>query len=175
MGSEMCIRDRLYVGTTDGAVWMTKNGGQEWIALYQEKQEAKPEEKKEGDGSKKADAETDKGGESSSDEEAMAEGKAEGNAVGNAAGQGTASLNGTWNGRIISDRFPEGQAPTISLMLKADENGKVTGEIETRRGAQDITEGNFNSETGELMIVIETQRGRREFEVKLKDLSLIHI
>ena len=68
---------------------------------------------------------------------------------------------------MVSDRFPEGRAPTITFSLKTDELGNVSGDIETRRGPQEITSGKFDARSGELSIVVETQRGRREFTAKV--------
>ena len=161
----------LYVGTTDGAVWMTKDGGNEWVAVYSKK-EKKKEPEKESD--QKADEGADKdaasGGKTEADTPAE---KVAGKEAEKQSTQGPAKkIDGVWVGKMISDRFPEGQEPTITFSLKSTETGEISGDIETRRGPQDITSGKYNPENGELTIVIETQRGRREFEAEVKGDSM---
>ena len=167
----------LYVGTTDGAVWMTKDGGQEWVALYQEKQKPKKEDddKKDGDNEQKDvdEQKSDSDSQAKDSPASKAKDAAEEQQKKSSKPSKMSAIDGTWNGKLISDRFPEGQEPGISFMIKVDTKGKVTGEIETRRGPQEITEGTFNAETGELVIVVETRRGRREFEAKLDGKTLV--
>ncbi len=142
----------LYVGTTDGAVWMTKDGGNDWVALY-----SKPEPDKDADETENKETSNESNEKQPEPSASTASEK-----------KPTTDLNGTWMGEMVSDRFPEGQAPTVTLNLKVDEKGNVSGEIETRRGPQDITSGQFDSESGELSIKIETNRGTREFSANVK-------
>ena len=149
----------LYVGTTDGAVWVTKDGGQKWDPIYTAI-EKKAKEKDEGktDDADKADVQA-----STSDTETKS--KIDADKSNETTNQ---SVTGTWNGTMISDRFPADQAPKITLILESDDQGNISGEVETRRGSQEITEGKFDSKTGELIVVVETRRGRREFEATVK-------
>ena len=149
----------IYVGTTDGAVWMTKDGGKEWTACFS--QPKKADESKDGDDKdksssdkKESTADSSKSSEKTGQEESAKKSKSTG-------------LDGVWNGEMTSDRFPQGQAPSITFSLKADPNGKVTGEIETRRGPQTISSGRFDAKTGQLELVIESERGSREFSAKV--------
>ena len=155
----------LYAGTTDGAVWMTKDGGKEWIALYQEKQKPTKKDDDKQDNVDEQKSESDTKAEDEKGKDVKQNPKEKKNE--SAESKKKSVIDGTWNGKLISDRFPEGQEPSISFMLKVDGKGKVSGEIETRRGPQEITEGSFDNETGELVVVVETRRGRREFVAKL--------
>ena len=151
----------LYVGTTDGAVWGTKDGGQKWEPIFtaiekKDEKEDKDKDKAEGDGK------ADKQDKPSDEEMSSKKGDEKSDEASNM------SIDGTWSGTMISDRFPADQAPTITLVLEADEKGNVSGEVETRRRSQEITEGKFDPKTGELTIVVETQRGRREFSGTIK-------
>ena len=161
----------LYVGTTDGAVWMTKDGGNEWIALYSQKEEKQKDKPKNRQEAGQADEKNKDSAEAQAAE---------------AANTGTAKdkdketdkkvtnkLDGVWNGTMISDRFPEGQEPTITLSLKANDNGEVSGEVETRRGPQKISSGKYDASTGELNFAIETQRGKREFSASVKEDTMV--
>ena len=154
-------RASLYVGTTDGAVWMTKNGGQKWDAVYQQKEEKKEDDKKQAE--KKDDGESKQKPESNDKPETQ-ESPSDADEF--------AAINGTWSGELISDRFPQGQAPGITLVLKSDNQGKISGEIETRRGSSEITEGTYDPQTGALSVIVETRRGRREFKATAKGTSM---
>ncbi len=143
----------IYVGTTDGAVWMTKNGGIQWQPLFyspiKEEEKKKDSEKKEGDakGAKPADT-TEASAESSKTDQAD-------------------PVSGKWEGKIISDRIPEDRAQiNFTLQLKS---GKLQGEYEGRQGTIDITSGTFTADNGKFAFIIEGERGDREFTGTIKD------
>ena len=148
----------IYVGTTDGAVWMTKNGGAKWDPLFYtpEKKEAKEE----------SDAKEAK--ESKADEKPAEKSDAKSNPPEKSqSGSPKDPVSGSWTGKMLSDRIPEDRAGfNFKLNL---ESGKITGSMEGRRGSQDISSGSFDSETGDISFEIESQRGSREYVGKLKD------
>ncbi len=182
----------VYAGTTDGAVWMTKDDGNNWVALYSSKEPASDaggESAEASDNARPAGRSGRAGrrgnrgqaGRPATEESAAATSDNPENANAESAAETdepkpekTADvkkddpLTGTWVGQMMSDRFPEGQAPSLTLALKLGENGKVTGDIETRGGPQEITDANFDKETGELSITIEGERGNREFTAKVE-------
>ncbi|MFT5302160.1 MAG: photosystem II stability/assembly factor-like uncharacterized protein, partial [Mariniblastus sp.] len=134
----------LYVGTTDGAVWMTKDGGQNWSPLSYQPEEKKKDEKKPED-AEEAKKSTDVQGEKASD----------------SAAESADPISGVWEGKMISDRIPEDRA-AFSFTLKLDD-GKVSGEMEGRRGPVEISDGTFDAETGKLAFSIDGGRGSREY------------
>jgi photosystem II stability/assembly factor-like uncharacterized protein len=150
----------LYVGTTDGAVWMTKDGGNNWNPLFytpdvKEDEGKKKEESKAGDEKKSADA--DKASSEKAATEKAASDKPESDDP----------VTGEWEGKMISDRIPEDRANFAFTLKLVD--GKVTGEVEGRRGPSEISEGQFNAESGEITFVVGSQRGDREYSGVIKD------
>ena len=134
----------IYVGTTDGAVWMTKDGGNNWEPLFfqpKQEEEEKPAEKtppkKEGTDSKPA-------GDSKTD-----------------------AVSGDWQGRMISDRIPEDRAE-FNFTLKLSD-GKISGEVDGFRGEQEISEGTYNASSGAVTFSVESQRGRRDYSGTIKN------
>ena len=134
----------IYVGTTDGAVWMTKDGGNNWEPLF-----FQPEEKVE---EKPADKTPPKKEETA--------GKPAGDPK-------TDVVSGAWEGRMISDRIPEDRAD-FNFTLKLTD-GKISGEIDGFRGAQEISEGSFNASTGAVSFSVESQRGSRDYSGTIKN------
>ncbi|QEG21616.1 VPS10 domain-containing protein [Mariniblastus fucicola] len=148
----------IYVGTTDGAVWKTEDGGSSWEPLaYQPVKEEKKEEGKKDGKSDKEKSEKEKTSDKSDDPSAEKE----------EASSGDDPVSGAWTGRMISDRIPEDRAE-FNFELELD-GTKVTGSIEGRRGNQDISEGTFDPETGEISWSLEGRRGAREYSGKIED------
>ena len=147
----------IYVGTTDGALFVTKNGGSDWQPLFFNPVE--PEAKKEEAKKDKADGKT--SGEKKD--------KKKGDTKKDDADQETGEdpVSGAWAGEYLDDRMPADRA-NFDFTLKF-EDGKITGEIEGRRGPEDISEGKFDSETGEISFIVEGERGSREFNGKLAE------
>ncbi|MEM7785006.1 MAG: PDZ domain-containing protein [Planctomycetota bacterium] len=147
----------LYVGTTDGAVWMTKNGGADWSPLYYSPtvKDKKTETKKQADKGPSTQSEDAKTKESQPEET-------------KAAGTAKADpITGTWTCRMMDDRIPEDRAE-FSMVLKLD-GEKVTGEVEGMRGSTEISSGKYVAKTGEVRLELESGRGSREYVGKLKD------
>ena len=141
----------IYVGTTDGAVWMTKDGGKQWVPLF-----FTPE------------AKTEKETESSD-----GDGKSEGDKDVPAGEPDADPVSGRWMGRLVSDRIPEDRAE-FNFTLKLDGN-KVSGEVDGRQGPEDIIEGTFKVETGAISFVVENERGEREYSGTIKNGKLTGI
>lgn len=143
----------IYVGTTDGAVWVTKDGGYKWDPLFYnpEVKEEKKTDKAEGEkakpaGDKTAEGETAKPADKKSDAD---------------------PVSGDWDAKMISDRVPEDRAK-FSFTLKLD-GDKVSGEVEGRDGPTEISEGTFNAESGAISFTVEGNRGSREYTGVIKD------
>ena len=149
----------IYVGTTDGAVWKTENGGNTWepLAYQPVKDQKKKEDSKD---EEKSDEKKSIKKEVASKPEKTSEEKEE-------SSSDDDPVTGAWAGRMISDRIPKDRA-AFNFELEL-EGTKVTGTVEGRRGSQDISEGTFDPETGKISWVLEGRRGDREYSGKIED------
>ncbi len=147
----------IYVGTTDGAVWITKDGGYRWDPLFYNpvaKEEEKPEEKPEGE---QAQPESEQAAESEKNKPTVEKPTAD-------------PVSGAWDGMLISERVPEDRAK-FSFKLKLD-GDKVSGEVDGRDGPTEISEGSFNPQTGAVSFTVESDRGSRVYTGVIKDEKL---
>lgn len=129
----------LYVGTDDGALWMTKDSGHTWEDLYltaDEKAALGSDDKKE-----------------VSEEEAPPDDD---------------PLTGTWNGSATNDDLPEGQGEVL-MDLKLTASGKVSGTVRTDFGLSKISKGSFDAETGALEMTFKSDDMTGIFKLTLKD------
>lgn len=118
----------IYVGTDDGALWMTQDGGHTWVDLYN-----LPVEE---------------------EEEAAAEGEAEPSAEDDGAVEASepttdSPLNGSWDGSIEAEEIPEGEGK-FTMHLKVDEQNRISGTMVTDFGDSSISDGSFNQEDNTL-------------------------
>ena len=143
----------LYVGTTDGALFVTRNGGGDWQPLFYSPVE--PE--------KKEDAKTEKPDGKTSDEKKADTKKTDENAKGDS----NDPISGNWTGLYLDDRIPASRA-NFEFTLKLSGN-KITGELEGRNGSQEISNGKYSAETGEVSFDVESDRFSRQFSGTLKD------
>ena len=134
----------IYVGTTDGAVWMTKDGGENWEPLFFQPEEEVEEKSEEKTPPKSEETSAKPSGDSKTD-----------------------PVSGNWQGRMISDRIPEDRAD-FNFTLKLTD-GKISGEVDGFRGAQDISEGTYNASSGAVTFSVETQRGSRDYTGTIKN------
>lgn len=118
----------IYVGTDDGALWMTPDHGKSWIDLFDP-----PAEEAEGEG------------------EAQMKEPAE--AAPTAAAEQAASpaspLDGKWSGQAEHEEIPEGQGG-FTMNLKVDEQGRVRGSMTTDFGDSTLSDGKFDAENNSL-------------------------
>ncbi|MEM7457144.1 MAG: PDZ domain-containing protein [Planctomycetota bacterium] len=169
----------IYVGTTDGAVWMTDDGGNNWEPLYYVPESDEEEESEEGEESAEESSEA-------TDEEGSSEEAAEVEPATEAAGESSAEegddeeaaeeagdamegdgVSGSWTGRMMDDRIPEDRAE-FSFTFNMNENGAITGEMESMRGGMQELSGTYNKETGAISWTVETSRGEREYDGKIE-------
>ena len=146
----------LYVGTTDGALWMTQDGGQIWEPLFAEpqiaitKEDDKKDDDKKGDdkkettekaaASKGADAKSKKADASAEDPESEE------------AGDDVANLTGVWNGNVEI----EGVGPVEFSLELVDKDGKLTGSTTSSAGDLDIESGKFDPDSNKVEFVAST-------------------
>jgi len=125
----------LYAGTDDGALWMTKNGGQNWIDLFDppETEEPEPEEPSEDD------AEITSAGAEGPSETASDSPEAAPDDV----------LLGSWRGEVLSDMIPEGEG-SFTMAIRRAESGELTGSLESDMGNSELRDIRFDPESGEV-------------------------
>ena len=157
----------IYVGTTDGAVWKTEDGGNNWSPLFYQPKKDKPKDDKDKDDKDKDDKDKDK--KKGDDAKAKtkkdeSDPKKEKSETGDKKMSTEDPVSGKWTGQLISDRIPEDRAG-FNFELELD-GTKVSGSMEGRRGSQEIA-GTFDPETGEITMNIETGRGSREYSGKI--------
>jgi photosystem II stability/assembly factor-like uncharacterized protein len=152
--------EQLYVGTDDGALWATANGGTEWrdlFALNEPPPSEKPEEPEEA----KPDA----------------EGIAESDSVG-APGQGAASeaggdrITGEWEAVAAGNGIESEADGTFLLSLSLSPEGKVTGQVQSGLGDGEVTDGTFDAETGVLRLECTSDEINVIFEAEVGENSM---
>jgi photosystem II stability/assembly factor-like uncharacterized protein len=165
--AESCFdADVLYVGTDDGALWRTRNGGHDWDNLFDlpdVKEKKKPKKKRKasqrGGGGGRAIA-TVNAGEEKKTEEPGAEPRAEpsGKTVENTPALPDDPVTGTWEGTPTEVEAAQGAGDfTITLALAKDRK-KVTGSFLSERTDGEIVDGRYEAETGALTLDFETNR-----------------
>jgi len=130
----------IYVGTDDGAMWMTRDHGANWTDLF-----ASPEAEVE---PTEAETETEEAPSAEDVATDLATGAEESEAEESAP---SSPLNGNWDGTISGEEIPEGQGG-FSMDLKVDDEGKVSGVIGTDFGDMKISRGSFDAETNKMRI-----------------------
>ena len=151
--------DVLYVGTDDGALWTTRNGGHDWIDLWtlNEGIETHPEAI--------AKAET--------QAEPEAEPKAETVAfTPEEAPEATAPddpVSGRWKCKAMGEGIEEDDEGLFELVLKLGDDGKVTGTIDSEIGQGAISGGRFDAQEDRLRFSFSTDSLTLEFEGKIED------
>ncbi len=163
----------IYVGTTDGAVWVTKDGGQNWDEIFVKREEPAAEGDAETSESAETEAETKSEPESAAKESAEAEAKKEPKQEPEEQPKDQpkeepkqepkedeppeeekamqSTLVGSWTGQMLFDRLPEDQRG-IKLEFSQADDGKVTGTLTTPRSQTTITSVEFDAETGEFTL-----------------------
>ncbi|MCH2101413.1 MAG: PDZ domain-containing protein [Planctomycetes bacterium] len=116
----------IYVGTDDGALWMTPDHGETWIDLYNPP-------------AKEPEDEADDQEASSDTEVSPAE-----------PGKDPASpLDGKWSGQAEHEEIPEGQGG-FTMNLNIDEQGRIRGSMTTDFGDSTLSDGKFDAENSSL-------------------------
>jgi photosystem II stability/assembly factor-like uncharacterized protein len=119
--------DVLWVGSDDGALWMTKNNGHDWIDLYADPVAEEVTE----DGAVTETVET------------------EDAATTNVEVAADDPITGHWQGRMEHEEVPEDQG-AYSMDLKLGEKGKISGTVNTDFGDSTIVSGKFDAESGKI-------------------------
>jgi photosystem II stability/assembly factor-like uncharacterized protein len=147
----------LYVGTDDGAMWMTPDGGKEWIDLFNPPApeteaaegdagttEAREGGRGQGRGQGQGRRGQGRGQEPAGDESAAAD---------PAATQEPAAspLNGAWSGEIQAEEIPEGEGQ-FTMNFRFTEDGKVSGTMSTDMGDSTLSKGTYDAEKKALRV-----------------------
>lgn len=142
------VEGALYVGTTDGAVWVTNDGGKTWTDLRDADSLAKRNKKK------KTEAKSTNPSEREREEK--------GNDSKAAQPQGAKAVAGNWKGVFTGDNLPSGQNE-ITFSLKVGAKGILAGQFESPRSEGEVVGGRFDPETNKLEFEVKTDRSELKF------------
>lgn len=163
----------LYAGTTDGAVWMTRDGGQNWEPIYSQPEpesddENDDQEEGESEGEPSSQADASEG--QTKPEEATEKPEAEAAKEMPAPVVEADSVAGSWVGTFESnDGEVVGQ---FDMELSLGEDGVVTGTISTDGESANIQNGIFDREDKTLSFEVETPMGTLAPEFLFRDQKL---
>ncbi len=137
--------DVLYVGSDDGAVWRTRDGGSSWDRLYGTDPEPEPEPEADADAEEEA-------------EVADAEPAAEADAPEETPDAPTEPLDdplsGTFEGMLTGENAPPSQTG-FELRLKLGKKDVILGEIDSDMGVGEIVDGKFSRKDNKLKFSID--------------------
>ena len=139
--------DLLWVGTDDGAVWRTEDGGLTWHDLWSLNEEPAPPA---------AEAEP---------EEVPAEPEA---SPATPAAAPADALTGVWRCTATADGMAPGTG-AFTLVLALGAEGAVTGAIESEVGNGALKDGRFDAGEGTLRFAFQPRKMRMDFEARLAD------
>jgi len=166
----------LYVGTTDGAVWMTKDSGQNWEPIFsqptakQELKDAPPEPKKDdaAPAQKPDDAAADSVTAESENpaQTAPEEMKPDTQTQPEVAKEQADPISGTWDGTFAaSDESAKGD---FVMELTLGEDNVVVGSLTAEEETINLSQGKFDPETNTLQFAVETPFGALEPVMSVK-------
>jgi len=150
--------DVLYVGTDDGAVWRTRDGGHTWENLFELPKEEEGEKAKTDEApAAAAPAEPPpRPAEEASPEAAPPAAPAPESAPGESAPSETGPpeappdpLVGAWEAKVISEMIPEGEGG-FDLTFSRGESGVYQGVFNSEMGDGDLSDIRFYKETGKV-------------------------
>ncbi|MFH0946349.1 MAG: PDZ domain-containing protein [Planctomycetota bacterium] len=148
--------DVLYVGTDDGGLFSTLDGGATWNNLYETQAEKKEEPKP----APALEVAAGTNGDGTNGDGANGDG-----ANGERAGEPADPITGTWKVES-SGGGRRGGGYTVELELK--EGGLVTGFLDGRMGSGEISGGRFDPEKKTLAFSFESESFRLEFSGTLE-------
>lgn len=182
----------LYVGTTDGAIWATRDGGKNWTDLFPAAAEEKKPEQPPAPPDTSSSAPVDERppepktspppAPAAPPEPAPAPGTpnamppgsppvAAASASSVAANSGESDsdpISGKWQGRIRSDQF-RGPRARFQLELKLSENNDVTGGYSSANTSGEVESGHYDTATKQLTLSIKTSRSTITLTAKRED------
>jgi len=155
-------QDVLYVGTDDGGLWMTEDGGTEWVDLMalNGPSELDPEPAPEPAAGPATGEEEGASGEA----ESSPTPRASRVSLGALAADGT--LQGTWECKAEGSGIESDDDGKFTVTLAVDEAGKVTGTLDSEIGAGPIEGAVWSSESGRLTFSFEGDALTLVFDAK---------
>ncbi len=139
----------IYVGSDDGAMWMTPDGGKEWIDLFNPP--AKEEEATEGEADERPAGRRGQGRGQGRGQQAPASDETSAGEIEAAQEPAASPLNGAWSGEIEAEEIPEGEGQ-FTMQLTFSEDGKVSGTMVTDMGDSTLSKGTYNAEKKSLRV-----------------------
>ncbi len=172
--------DVLYVGTTDGALWVTRDGGHQWKRLYPPKDpQAKPKEQKQAPKKETKPPQTEpkksappaakkpqpqkKQPQKKHPEKKHPEKK---EPAKQSAATPADPLSGKWEGKFFSENLPPERQKFVLVAWK-DSKGAYTGSFATSRGEGTLEDVSFDAKMGSVTAVARMQQGSLRIEGKL--------
>lgn len=151
----------IYAGTTDGAVWVTQDGGKEWKPIFVKKEAAKDD--KDSDKDKKKEGNTDAKPKKTDQKK-----DSDGASSGSGGKKVRDVISGTWKGSIQSDELPGGEIEVV-FNLKMDRKGAISGVVIPSEAPGDISEieiveGMYKAKSKKLYFL--AQAGQFEIDVQ---------
>ena len=141
-------QDVLYVGTDDGALWMTEDGGAEWIDLMAlngpSELDPAPTEWEPAKG------------------EPAEEGLAR--RVSHPSPAPAGELAGTWECKAEGEGIESDEDGRFTVVLAVDEKGKVTGQLDSEIGSGPIESVSWSAETGKLGFTFDGEALKLAFD-----------
>ncbi len=132
--------DLLYVGSDDGALWGTRDGGYEWNRLYPSVAPAGTSPTEAGEPTEPPD-----------EEPGLSPG-------GEAPPPQDVQLTGEWEGRLESSLIPP-EAGLFTIQLRRDADGKFSGRVEQEDSSSEIVSGTWDAQSSELVLELKSEEG----------------
>jgi photosystem II stability/assembly factor-like uncharacterized protein len=161
----------LYVGTTDGAVWVTRDGGQNWTSLYAVSNDAPAaaanDEGKNAEAANAAEG-TEPMAQPAAAVQAQADTPAETAQVADPTPAQPDGISGQWKG-VVNQEELAGEGLEFTLSLKKDQAGQLSGTIESPMGQLPITSGQLIPEKNEIEIWVQTDEIAFEIKARINE------
>ncbi len=158
----------VYVGTTDGAVWVTRDGGQKWEEIFVQKEKGGEEEEQEVESESSSTPDSDSMDHVAADAAKLS-----------TTGRGTITrlagfvsmaiqeddpVSGVWKARMLADEIPAGQGE-FTLELKLNDDHTIEGRAQSPMGEIDIDEGTWSADSGEFKFQVSSEEAGFDAEV----------
>ena len=156
----------LLAGTDDGALWMTEDGGNTWVDLWNPEEPTPEESQPERPG----DIATSPGGPRTQEPGSggVAEEAAEA-AGGTVAEDRQDPVSGVWKGFIESEHFEDTEG--FEFSLKLSEDGSLSGDYSSRMGEGEL-DGRYDAENGEATFRFQSDEFEIEFRARVTEGSM---
>jgi len=147
----------LYVGTTDGAVWVTRDGGQNWNSLYTPASQSQS---------------TPPAAEDATGEVSQPENPPEDAVTSGEMPDAQDFVSGQWKGVVNQAELAE-QGLEFTLELKKDAEGQLSGTIESPLGQLPFSSGQLIPEKNQIELWVQTDEFAFEIKATITDDTMV--